>query len=159
MGECLDGWMCGGIDGRRDGWREGGTEEGWMDGERDGWKDGWGNGANGMATCISPGLCSPDQTSLPTSALLAFCFQTHHCLQAVLIKTDVSQLTFKTKPQLVSREENIKEVFFSSFSLRAQCWFVHMLTSLQINEQSHAMMQWHKKLENKTKPNEDASSC
>lgn len=57
---------------------------------------------------------SPDQTSLPTSALLAFCFQTHHCLQAVLIKTDVSQLTFKTKPQLVSREGNIKEVFFFS---------------------------------------------
>lgn len=104
-----------------------------MDRGREGWKDGW--GMEPMATCISSGLCSLHHTSLPTSAVLAFCFQTHHCPQAVLIETDVSQLTFKTKPQLVSREENIKQVFFFfSFPLPAQRWFVHMLTSLQRNK-------------------------
>ena len=92
-----------------------------MDRGREGWKDGW--GMESMASCISSGLCSPHHTSLPTSAVLAFC-----------IETDVSQLTFKTKPQLISREENIKQVFFFSFPLPAQRWFVHMLTSLQRNK-------------------------
>lgn len=129
-----------------------------MDRGREGWKDGW--GMEPMASCISSGLCSPHHTSLPTSAVLAFCFQTHHCPQAVLIETDVWQLTFKTKPQLVSREENIKQVFFSlSLCQPSAGLFTCSHPCKEINRQSRAVMQWHEKQENKTKPNEDASSC
>lgn len=53
--------------------------------------------------------------ALPTLMALVICFQTHHCLQAAGIYTDVLQFTFKTKPQPVSWEGNIKGGWGFSF--------------------------------------------
>lgn len=147
-----DGWMCGWVGGGTDGWRDG-----WIEGGRGGRMDGgWSQWPH-----ASPLDCAPHTTHpCPPLQFWHFVFKPTIVLKLFSLKLMFGSSPLKQSPSW-SQGKRISNRFFFSLSLcqPSAGLFTCSHPCKEINRQSRAVMQWHEKQENKTKPNEDASSC